>query len=529
MLIAPMLMALGATDAQPGFVTRIFGLTPTPTQMLGLFVLLVLQRGIVVHTSNMASQRIEINLVDGLRSRAWEALLHCDWRTLSEMRQTKNASLLISDVDRAGTAVSQAMTIVAKAITLIGIGAAGLAISAPITLAVGLASVLVLLAYRSMRRKAARLGEHLSEANENIYMTTAEGLGALRVIKSFGMEDNTVTKFRSNFLKLRIVQRSYLRDSDFAQIALQSGASLLLAIVVWLAIYRWGTAPTTILPLIALFARALPMLADLQTSLQGWAFCRPAITAALTLIGQAEASREPDSEGAIPPNLSREMTVDNVTVRFAGRELPALKSVSLTIPARQITAVVGPSGAGKSTLADLVGGLTAPDEGRIFVDGIALYGGLRQAWRKKVAYVQQDPVLFTGTIRSNLTWADSSARDEELLQVLSDASAHFVKGLPDGLDTPVGEHGRQLSGGERQRIVLARALLRGPELLILDEATSALDSESERVIADAIIRLRGRLTILIISHRGLLQQVADRIVSLESGTARDMGAALSSL
>ena len=142
---------------------------------------------------------------------------------------------------------------------------------------------------------------------------------------------------------------------------------------------------------------------------------------------------------------------------------------------------------------------------------------MRQAWRSKVAYVQQDPVLFTGTICSNLAWADPAASEADLRQALADASAQFVEALPHGLDSTVGENGRQLSGCERQRIVLARALLRHPELLILDEATSALDRENESAIAEAITRLRGRLTILIIGHRGALQEIADHVVSLESG------------
>jgi ATP-binding cassette subfamily C protein len=148
---------------------------------------------------------------------------------------------------------------------------------------------------------------------------------------------------------------------------------------------------------------------------------------------------------------------------------------------------------------------------------------MRRAWRRRVAYVQQEPVLFAGTIRENLAWASPDASEARMREALADAAAAFAEALPLGLDTPVGEGGRQLSGGERQQIVLARALLGGPELLILDEATSALDSASEEAIAAAIVRLARRLTILVIGHRGALPALADKTIWLEAGRVAQVG------
>lgn len=520
MLIAPMLVALGAADGLQGPLATLLaplGLPIEPAPLLGLFVALVLLRAIILHARAMASQRFEAVLVDGLRARAWTALLHCDWRTLSAMRQSQNASLLISDVDRVGRGVNQAVAGLSGAVTLAGIGAAGLAISAPVTLAAGAGGLLVLLAYRGLRRRATQMGEQLSAAYAAIYSAISEGLGALRVIKSFGKEDDTSAQLKTGYVHLRAAERAFLRDSGLAQVALQGGGALLLALLVWQAVVHWGAGPATILPLVALFVRALPVLGALQTSWQHWSHSRPAMTATLALIAEAEAAREPDAAGVTAPRLSREIAFEQVAVRFAGRDHAALGNVTLSIPAGKITALAGPSGAGKSTLADLAGGLIGPDEGRIVIDGTALDAASRRAWRSKVAYVQQEPVLFSGTIRENLAWADPVASEADLLRALGDASAGFVAALPQGLDTPVGESGHQLSGGERQRIVLARALLRQPALLILDEATSALDRENEEAIVAAIARLRGRLTILIIGHRGALQAAADQVITLRDG------------
>jgi ATP-binding cassette, subfamily C, bacterial len=194
-----------------------------------------------------------------------------------------------------------------------------------------------------------------------------------------------------------------------------------------------------------------------------------------------------------------------------------LDRVSLSFPAGSITALTGPSGAGKSTLADLVGGLLSPDAGTLAIDGTLLDPPLRRAWRRRVAYVQQEPVLLAATVRENLAWGAPGASEAEMLAALGGASADFVTALPHSLDTRVGDGGRVLSGGERQRLMLARALLRQPALLILDEAASALDSANEAAIAAAIAALRGRVTVLIVGHRGALAAIADRTIRLENG------------
>ncbi len=520
-LLVPMLAALGGGgSAAEGLAGRLaaIGVPVEPAPLLALFVALVLLRALIVYARAMAGQSFEAALVDGLRSRAWSALLHCEWRTLAGMRQSHNASLLISDIDRIGYGVNQVVAALAAAVTLAGLGLAGLAISARFALAVALGAVFVLLAYRHLRRKAAALGEQLSEAYRRIHARITEGLGALRVIKSFGQEDRTAAELATSFADLRVAQRAFLRDAGLGQVALQGGGALLLALVVWLAVKNWGAGPATILPLVALFVRALPLLGALQQGWQNWEHARPALAATLTLIADAEAAREPAAGNVPAPRLTAALTLCGVAVRFTGRVRPALTGIDLTIPAHRITALVGPSGAGKSTLADLAGGLLAPDAGEVLIDGVSLDGALRRAWRTRVAYVQQEPVLFTGTIRDNLAWADRTVDDAAIRQALADASAQFVDALPEGIGTWVGEGGRQLSGGERQRIVLARALLRGPELLILDEATSALDAENERAIAEAVLRLRGRTTILIIGHRGTLSALADLIFTLEDGT-----------
>lgn len=519
-LLVPMLATLNPAGSGSGRIAAWLATIGLPARLgplLFLFVTLVLLRAVISHFRALIGMRVQAEIVDGLRRRAWSALLHCDWRVLSAMRQSDSASLLVTSIDQVGTSVQQALAAAATGFTLAGIGLAALVISPTITLGIMAGGALVLLAYRRMRLRATSLGEQLNEAYGRVYGQIQEGLSALRVIKSFGREAASEERLMDEFGALRRSQAAFVRDVGLGQIALQGGGALVLALLVWLAIARWHAGMVTVLPMVALSARALPLLGALQEAWQNWAHARPAFAATRTLTAEAEAAREPDFAETQAPGLDKVIAVTDVTVRFLGRTAPALNCINLVIPARGLTALTGPSGAGKSTLADLLGGLIAPDSGSVDVDGTVLDGGARRAWRTRVAYVQQEPVLFSGTLRDNLQWGSPNAGEEQLWRALEDASALFVRDLPQALDTPLGEGGRHLSGGERQRAVLARALLRDPALLILDEATSALDAGNEAAIVAALQRLKNRMAVVVICHRGALVEIADRVISMEDG------------
>jgi len=160
----------------------------------------------------------------------------------------------------------------------------------------------------------------------------------------------------------------------------------------------------------------------------------------------------------------------------------------------------------------------------VTLDGVPLDGALLHAWRQSIGYVPQETFLFHESVRTNLLWAQPEASEADLRAALRDAAAEaFVDRLPQGLDTVVGDRGVRLSGGERQRLALARALLRRPTLLVLDEATSSLDTHNERLVQDAIERLHGELTIVLIAHRLSTVRFADRIVVLAGGAVAESG------
>lgn len=211
---------------------------------------------------------------------------------------------------------------------------------------------------------------------------------------------------------------------------------------------------------------------------------------------------------------------ENVCFEYAGPEpgVAALRSVDLEVAEGETLGVVGPSGSGKSTLMSLIVGFHRPTAGRVLLDGVDLAEIDLRSYRRHLAVVGQETVLFDGTLRENIAYGLSGVDDTRLAAALEAANAaEFVERLPEGLDTIIGGEGTRLSGGQRQRVAIARALLRDPKVLILDEATSSLDADGEGVVREALDRLMKGRTTFIVAHRLRTLRRADRIVVLEGG------------
>ncbi len=203
---------------------------------------------------------------------------------------------------------------------------------------------------------------------------------------------------------------------------------------------------------------------------------------------------------------------------------PVVRDVTLTIPAGETLALVGPSGSGKTTLVGLIPRLWDVTSGAIRVDGVDVREVTVASLREQIGLVAQEATLFGGTVNENIRYGRLSATDDEVVAAAKAANAHdFISVLPDGYDTLVGDRGMRLSGGQRQRVAIARAILKDPPILLLDEATSSLDNESERLVQDALDRLKVGRTTIIVAHRLSTIRAADRIAVLDDGWLVELG------
>jgi ATP-binding cassette subfamily B protein len=237
------------------------------------------------------------------------------------------------------------------------------------------------------------------------------------------------------------------------------------------------------------------------------------------LLQTEDTVADPAAPVPVPAPVRGEIGFHAVGFRYPTRpDAPALDAVDLTIRPGETVALVGPSGAGKSTVLQLLLRFYDPQAGAITLDGVDLRTMARADFRRALALVPQDPVIFATTARENIRFGRPEATDAEVEQAARAAAAHdFIAALPQGYDTPVGERGMMLSGGQKQRIAIARAILRDAPVLLLDEATSALDAESERAVQDAFARLAQGRTTLVVAHRLATVKQADRIVVFDQG------------
>ena len=221
--------------------------------------------------------------------------------------------------------------------------------------------------------------------------------------------------------------------------------------------------------------------------------------------------------------IAGEIELDDVSFAYLP-DRPVLRDISLTVPAGETLALVGPSGSGKTTLVGLIPRLWEVSSGTIRVDGVDIRDVTVASLRAQIGLVAQEATLFGGTVRENILYGRLDATESEMVDAAIAANAHdFISVLPDGYDTVVGDRGMRLSGGQRQRVAIARAILKDPPILLLDEATSSLDNESERLVQDALDRLKVGRTTIIVAHRLSTIRAADRIAVLDDGWLVELG------
>jgi len=237
------------------------------------------------------------------------------------------------------------------------------------------------------------------------------------------------------------------------------------------------------------------------------------------LLRATDRVQDPANPAPLPTPVRGEIGFDQVRFFYPSRpDTAALDDVTLTVAPGETVALVGPSGAGKTSVIQLIQRFYDPEAGQITLDGIPLDTMARSEFRKALAMVPQDPVIFAASARDNIRFGRPGATDAEVESAARAAAAHdFIAALPKGYDTYVGERGVMLSGGQKQRIAIARAILRDAPVLLLDEATSALDAESERAVQDAVDAMAQTRTTIIVAHRLATVKKADRIVVMDQG------------
>ena len=492
-----------------------FGLTPSVGTLLVAIVLTFVLKNILVLFSKRQVGYTVAHVATDLRLRLLRSLFATRWEYYLSQPIGALANAMATEADRASSAYLFGATMVAFLIQGGIYSGVAVVVSWRATLAALLAGACVMFVLRRLVKQARRAGRRQTRLLKSLLAYLTDSLQSVKPLKAMGRESLADALLESQTVRLnRALQKKVLSKESLPAFQEPMFVSL-IAVGLYVALVRWEMPLTNVIVLAFLLARVLIQLGKVQREYQGMAACDSAYWALEATIRQATGEREV-CHGTATPTLEREIRLEGV--EFAYGERPVLAGADMVLPAGRLTTLVGPSGAGKTTIADLVTGLLRPGAGEVFIDGVPLSRLDVRQWRRMIGYVPQETVLLHDTIFRNVTLGAPELGGRDVEEALAAAGAwEFVQATPEGIHSTVGERGGKLSGGQRQRIAIARALVHRPKLLILDEATSALDPVSEAVICDALWRLRGKITILAISHQPALMNGADQVYHLDDG------------
>jgi ATP-binding cassette subfamily B protein len=493
--------------------------------LLMIVVVLALATAVRFYYVSWLGERV----VADIRTNVQRHLLRLTPRFFEENRPSEIASRLTSDTALIEQVVGSTVSIALRN-TFTGIG--GLiylfAISPKLAGMLMIGIPLIILPIALLGKRVRNYSRTSQDRVADVGSIATETLGAMKVVQAFGQEDREAIRFgdavAATFaaararIMLRAVMTAIVIGLVFGSITLVLWEG---AIDVAAGRISGGAIAAFVLTG-GIVAGAFGALTEVYGDLLRGAGAAGRLS---ELLRETPEIAAPANPVALPQPPRGALAFEGVQFHYpTRRDVAALNGFSLDVKPGETVAVVGPSGAGKTTLFQLVQRFYDPDAGRVTLDGIDLRDADPADVRARIAMVPQETIIFGASARDNLRYGDWSATDDQLWAAAEAANAaEFLRKLPEGLDTFLGEGGARLSGGQRQRVTIARALLRDAPILLLDEATSALDAESERLVQEALERLMANRTTLVIAHRLATVRAAERIIVMSDGQIVEEG------
>ncbi|WP_325099698.1 ABC transporter ATP-binding protein [Aquamicrobium zhengzhouense] len=505
------------------FYSQRFDLVPyLCAAMAGVFIV----RGLATYGHSVVLGMIGNNLVARYQQRIFDHLMRLGLDFYTEQRSGQLAARVNENVLGVRDMLSMTLrAIVGDAVMLLALIIAMIVLDPTLSIIALLIGPPLIYVVNAVMRRLRRVARQAVEVNSRLVGAMQEATQGIAVVKAFTMEEQLSGKVAGLIAEAegranKIVKVSE-RVTPITEILAGFAVAGVLAYSAWRA-QAYATPPGAVFGFITALLLAYDparRLARVQVNLE-----RSLVNARMIYEILDLAPRQRDRAGSKPLAVDGgEIRLEEVSFGYVPGQ-PVLRKVSFTARAGEVTAIVGGSGAGKSTIVALIEGFHDLDGGRILVDGQDIAGVTRASLRTSIAYVSQHPYLFEGTIRDNVRYGRPDASDAEVEEAARLAYAdEFIRTMPQGYDTPVGENGVTLSGGQRQRLSIARAIIRNAAILLLDEATSALDAESEARVQAALETVMKDRTTIVIAHRLSTVVKADNIVVMEQGRVVEQG------
>ena len=493
-----------------------------PVAVLGIFLL----RGVLTYVSSYTMGWVSNRLILDIRQAMFDRLLAQPMGYFDNQSSGVLISKVSNDVGGViGAATTVLTVLVRETLTVVGLLAWMLYLNWKLTLITLVIAPGITLAIRLFSKRMRDMSRESLKAMGSLTQVLEEAIECQKVVKVFGGQSYEAGRFDRAAQALRgFNMRQTIAAAATVPIA-QFFAAIALAIIITMAVSESAANALTVGGFVSFITAMLMLLSPLKHLADVNAPLQRGLASAESVFALLDARPEPDAGTQRLQRVKGRIELQGVTFAYpcAGRR--AVDAVDLAIEPGETVALVGPSGGGKSTLVNLLPRFYLPNEGRILIDGTDYRDATLTSLRANIALVSQDVALFNDTVAANIAYGRMATSDRATIEAAA-VAAHaleFIREMPQGFETLIGENGVRLSGGQRQRLAIARALLKNAPILLLDEATSALDSESERHVQEALETLmRGRTTI-VIAHRLSTIERADRIVLMQRGRIAEIG------
>ncbi|MDQ5910959.1 MAG: ATP-binding cassette, subfamily bacterial MsbA [Pseudomonadota bacterium] len=491
-----------------------------------LLVTVFIVRGIAGFIGSVAMSWIAHRVVMDLRKALFNKLLTLPTRYFDDHSAGHLLSRLTYDVTQVMNATTEALIVLVKdGLSVIGLLGWMLYLNWKLSLMALLIVPGVALIVRAVSRRLRRLSRNLQELMGDFTHVVDEVLQGHKVIKIFGGQDYERERFHHVNNRVRQFNMKLVAAAEASGPLVQLLAVLALGAVIYFASLQSAADQITVGGFVSLFGAMAMLLSPIKRLTKINEQLQRGLAGAETIFALLDEPPERDEGTRTLGRARGEVRFQNLSHRYQNDSAEVIQDLSLEVRPGETIALVGPSGSGKTTLMALLPRFYEPLSGDILLDGVPVRDLRLADLRANIAYVSQDIVLFNDTVAANIAYGSGvPASEAEIIQAAEHAQAmDFIRELPQGLQTLIGENGARLSGGQRQRIAIARALLKNAPILILDEATSALDTQSERKVQQALDTLRQGRTAFVIAHRLSTIENADRIVVLDRGRIAEIG------
>ncbi len=505
------------------YVVEAFFYVGLPVNLLSLCsvaIVMITMRQALNYFHTIHIDRIKLRVGHDLCIRCFEGILGSNAETIGQYRAGQFAALVQHECQAAASVIRNYARIWSQLLTL-GIYMAIMLAMAPLASLGAIAFIGgMMLSMGVLIKVTRRLAARRIQVRADFISFLNERFRAWRLIKT----GNTLSFERGKareFAQLDLdTEFAVTRTGGLLQLILTPVVMFVALFALYFTIEHLQVEIDKVAMFMVILLRLVPTGQSLNSQRNQLASYEPALRLVKKTLDQAHAQKEHMTDGKELPDLHKEILFENVSFTYRGEGVRVLENVSCAIPAGKMTAIIGHSGAGKSTLIDLILRLYPPDQGRILFDGVPLDEFSLVSFRRGIACVTQESLIFDDSVAENIRYLKQDASMEEIKEAVRCAYAgEFIENLPEGFETRLGENGARLSGGEKQRIALARTFLSGAKIIILDEPTSALDYDSERNIQEAVEKFVNEmgLTVIVIAHRLSTIKNADLVLQFSKG------------